>query len=124
KCAPTECGLKISYREAGHRINHLLMKLRDTFARSQTVLREQHGVVKPHRFVKAIAAWIKVNHFEVFAHRTGIKLFPRDVKCDLANCSGFKFCRQAGVKSESTQSAKRRLGRGKCRASGTLDWFV
>ena len=66
----------------GHRIDHLLMKLRMTLGRRQAILRKQMRIVQVHRLVAAIAGGIQVHHFEVFAHRAGTEalLFcPRSI---------------------------------------------
>src|SRR4029077_15456714 len=70
----TKSVLEMTNRFHRHGIHKLLMKLRISFAWRQTLLRSDSFVRQIDGFVPTTARRIEIDHFYVFADRTGLKL--------------------------------------------------
>jgi hypothetical protein len=85
-------------RDHGHRIDHLLMKLRIGFRRFQTVLAKDARVIQIHRIVKNAARRVGIHHFDVLPDGTGLQmLLPGDFNGDLPDPHRLELRGQAGV---------------------------
>jgi hypothetical protein len=75
--APAQRPLEVLDGRHGHRVNHLLVKLRRALRQWQSVLCQHERRVEVHRLVEAVAGRVVVDDLEVLALRSRFKLFPR-----------------------------------------------